>query len=847
MTTTIQKGRVLTTSRRSTRSPRRAFAALAAATAVTLALAACTGSPEPVDSTTAPPPPQYPAQPDFATVLDPAAFAPAEESTAVTFTGSYADKGTPYDAAQIMNASQGGYSTMTNSRWFADKLPQLSEMGFEQVRIDHVLDDVFYHVVNKQSDGSIAYDFTRLDDLVLSIVAQGFQPLLVLSYTPTAFGKSANTMPSLPEWTAAVTAVVSHYRDLGYTGWDWEVWNEPDHDAWTAQQYISLYEATAPAVKAADPTSRVGGATAAFLTSDGNISGQFIDWAGANRGIPVDFFSVHSYLSSDWEVVASAKGLLAAAGLDLPVLITEWALNPTMTAGAGQGSDTNSSPTGAAYVARRLAAAATSGAERVFYFSPAEGFTYSMPYNGDLGLITVDGHRKSIGNVFEMYAGLGDTRVALTATGAATENQNVSGFLSKDSATSDATVLLWNNTSADATASVTIDDLPFESGNVRIAQRVISATQGNGFSDASTVVAPSYPSANENVPTVSDEVVEATSTYTDEIIIPAYGVVEVQLAATDLDAGSQTLSLEPTATNLAAAASGAAVSATSSTEDPATGWGLAAANDGRRYSVDIASSTVRGWSSQTHPAAEATESLTLDLGAVTPVDSVSLWPYTPRSAPSSAFPLDAEIKGSVDGETWTTLATVHNEAGARVAGEQTFSFDPAEIRFITVEATNLGAVAGQDGAFAFALAEIEAYRLGVSDGGFEAADLATWDVRKDATVQGDVAHRGQQSLALGRDASATIEIRGLRPNTTYTVGAYVKASAGSTATLTTTLPVSGEQSISSANTGWSHRWLTFTTGALETSVEITLANTAGSATVWIDDVSVSQTPTAGAE
>ncbi|MGP3535441.1 GH39 family glycosyl hydrolase [Microbacterium sp. RD1] len=807
-------------------------AGAAAVGALALLLAACTPSA-----------PQYPAQPDFAPILTPADHVPTSDSTPVTFTANYADTGAVYDPDQILNASQGGYAPMTNPRWFVDRLPQLSEMGIREVRIDHILNDTFYRVVDSAPDGSVTYDFTRLDAVVLEIIEQGMQPLLALSYTPSAFGKT-HDVPELTGWTAAVTEVVSHYATLGYTGWTWEVWNEPDHDGWTAKQYNALYAASAPAVKAADPTARIGGATAAYFTSEGDISGRFIEFAAANPQIPVDFFSVHSYSSDNWDVVEDAESALADAGLDIPVLITEWALNPTMNTGPGFGSDSNSSPTGAAYVARRLALAAESSAERMFYFSPVEGLTYSLPYNGDLGLITVDGHRKSVGNVFEMYSHLGDTTIPLTASGAGTDTRAIGGFATRDSASLGTTVLLWNATETDAAATVSLEDLPYADKNVRVTQRVISGTQGNGYADSSTTVMPSYPSANENAPVIADEVIAATSEYSGDITVPAAGVVELRIEETALDAGTPTVSAEPAITTLASAASGAVATGSSSIEDPARGWSVASANDGRRYAVDVDESVVRGWSSETHAAAEATESLMVDLGEPRPVDSVSLWPYSTRSQESSGYPVAAEISGSVDGTEWEPLATLAGDPShPQVSGEQTFSFEPVEVRYVKVTATTLGAVTREKGSYAFQLAEMEVSRTGVLNGGFESGELTGWTSKGGVAITADTVHRGQSAASLDGGASVSTEIRGLRPSTTYTVGAYVKASSDDEpVTLSATLPVSGSSETATSTSHWQHCWVTFTTDAQETSVTITVANAKGADAASLDDVTVSRVP-----
>ncbi len=823
-----------------TRARRRRHASFVSAVLIgALALSACTAGPAPAPSPTATPPPYYDPQPDFALTQAPAATPLTETSTTATISGSYSDTGVPYDVDQIMNASQGGYAPMTNTHWLTDRLPMVSEMGIQRVRLDHIFNDYLYHAVQKKADGTIAYDFSRLDQTIIPMLQQGIEPLIALTYTPGVWEKSPWAPPPLPEWTELVRALVTHYRDLGYTGWDWEVWNEPDgtnHWTGTFDQYNDLYAATATAVKNTDPSARVGGAAAAYLTSAGNVSGQFINYIASHPDVPIDFFSVHNYSTNNWNTVTASRQLLTAAGLaDLPIIITEWGFHPRMTDGPGFGSDTNASPTGSSFMARQLFLAGASGAEAVYYFSPVEGLTFGMPYNGDLGLITVDGHRKSPGNVFEMYSRLGETRVELDVNGAGTDTFDVYGFLSKNSADSDTTLLLWNNTAVDADAAVNLSDLPFDEGNVRMTMRVVSGTQGNGFADTSTTIAPSYPSANENASVITDTVVAGFTSLDDTVRIPANGVIELALTATEREEGPVEPSWEPAAVNVAAAIGGTRASASSSVEDGAAGWGVAKAIDGRRYTVDVNQGAIRGWSSNSHPAPDATESLTIDLGAVAAVDSVTLWPYTTQGAAGSGFPVNGTIRGSVDGTEWVPLAEFVNvNGGAPVSSAQTFSFDVVEVRYITVEGTQLAASTGAGGGYAMQFAEVEAYRTGVRNGGFEAGDIDGWVADTDATVESATTHRGTYALQLGGEGGASTEVRGLRPDTTYTAGVFAKASDDA-ATLTVDLPEGAGGSTSSSATTWRHLWVTFTTGERETSAEIRLS---GAAAIF-DDVTVS--------
>ena len=46
-----------------------------------------------------------------------------------------------------------------------------------------------------------------------------------------------------------------------------------------------------------------------------------------------------------------------------------------------------------------------------YYFSPMEGWKPTAGFYGDLGMLTANGHRKAVANVFEMYSKLGPERL----------------------------------------------------------------------------------------------------------------------------------------------------------------------------------------------------------------------------------------------------------------------------------------------------------------------------------------------------------------------------------------------------------------------------------------------------
>jgi len=795
------------------------------------------------------PPVQHPPQPAFSQSAP--AIAPEDPSTVVTnavaITASYADPGESFDTSRLLNASQGGYAPMRNLHWLTGQAAQMSSMGLKDIRIDHVFDDPFYNVVSVDAAGAVQYDFSRLDQVLLPLVAHDITPLISLSYTPGAFADSPYAPPgSLEAWSALVTSFVSHYRDLGHTGWEYEVWNEVDTLHWegTSAEYNALYQASATAVKSADATARIGGPAAADLNSPGAWSKKFIDFIAANPAVPVDFFTVHSYRAAGWETVTQAREWLTAAGLAaLPIYVTEWNNDSFMDKGPGQGSDSNSSINGSSYTARRLFLASQTDAEKFFYFSPVEGLQFDRPYNGDLGLVTVDGHRKAVGNVFEMFSELESTSLPTTVVGPGSETQSVYGLVTKDTADKTATAILWNNTTSDAEVALEVTDLPYAKTNFTSTVSVVSAARGNGFGDEQLVVAPAYPSANENAAVADVTVHAAADILSQSVRVPAYGVVLVAVTPTDEKAGVKPTSAEPASTNIASSTFGAVASASTSVEEPANGWAVAGLNDGRRHSFEPASNSVRGWTSASHPNADAAESVQIDLGSSRPVDTVVLWPRDSQVSDGRGFPDTFTIQGSADGVTWTTLhdAESYNK-GQPVTGAQTFGFPAAEYRYLKVDASVLTSTTAEAPDYSFQLAEFEAYRNGHENGGFETGTLDGWKSQGDAEVQSAVVRGGNGAVIMtGEGSGISTSVTGLLPNTTYTFGAHVKPSGknGSVALEVSDFG-SKAKSVSAVSDQWESFWVTFTTGPKNTSAELSLSVTSGKKSVWVDDFLITQ-------
>jgi len=229
------------------------------------------------------------------------------------------------------------------------------ELGFKYVRFH----GIFTHThVYRQENGKPVYDFSEIDAIYSAVLRAGMKPFVEISFMPdalatgqkTIFYWKANGSPpkSYRAWGALVTAFIrnleSRFGRAEVASWRFEVWNEPNLDGfWTngdQQAYFHLYDITARAVKAVDPSLQVGGpatAGAAWIPA-------FLNHARA-AGSPVDFITTHSYgvdggfldangqsdveLSKDPrsivnDVLKVRREVTAAARPTIPVYFTEW-------------------------------------------------------------------------------------------------------------------------------------------------------------------------------------------------------------------------------------------------------------------------------------------------------------------------------------------------------------------------------------------------------------------------------------------------------------------------------------------------------------------------------------------
>jgi xylan 1,4-beta-xylosidase len=184
------------------------------------------------------------------------------------------------------------------------------------------------------------YRFGPTDKVIAGIIASGAE---VYYRVGRSWGANINPPADFDKYANVVKHIAMHYNKGWANGFRyniryWEFWNEPE-GFWsgTPEQFYSLYEKTARALKSADPTLKVGGDARAMPYDDGPYREGFFDYCAKHK-LPLDFYSWHTYAiaSADpYDAVRLAndiRGVLNAHGFPkAESILSEWNLTPDFT------------------------------------------------------------------------------------------------------------------------------------------------------------------------------------------------------------------------------------------------------------------------------------------------------------------------------------------------------------------------------------------------------------------------------------------------------------------------------------------------------------------------------------
>ncbi len=298
----------------------------------------------------------------------------------------------------------------------------VDELGFRYIRFHAIFHDVLHTV--SVDDGKYVYDWTKIDQLYDDLLARHIKPFVELGFTPNAMKTSdnkifywqGNTSHPIPAaWKDLVDAFIRHveqrYGQAEVRTWFFEVWNEPNLSGfWEGgdqKAYFELYDLTSNAIKAVDPSLRVGGPS----TAGAAWVPEFLDHA-AQSGAAVDFVTTHTYgvdggfldengkedtkLSPSPDAIVGdvrkvRQQIQASKFPNLPLYFTEWSTSYTPR------DLVHDSYISAAYVLSKLKAS-EGMVQGMSYWTYTDLFEEPgpppTPFHGGFGLLNREGIRK---------------------------------------------------------------------------------------------------------------------------------------------------------------------------------------------------------------------------------------------------------------------------------------------------------------------------------------------------------------------------------------------------------------------------------------------------------------------
>ena len=149
------------------------------------------------------------------------------------------------------------------------------------------------------------YFFGVTDKVMAAAVKQGITIMYRLGMG-TEQKPQINCLPPKDhdKWARICVNIIRHYNDGWANGFHygieyWEIWNEPDLQVYwtdTPESYADLYEKAARAIKAYDPSLKVGGFAVAGVYTHGYMGfGDVFFRHVTENNVPIDFYSFHFY------------------------------------------------------------------------------------------------------------------------------------------------------------------------------------------------------------------------------------------------------------------------------------------------------------------------------------------------------------------------------------------------------------------------------------------------------------------------------------------------------------------------------------------------------------------------
>jgi xylan 1,4-beta-xylosidase len=465
-----------------------------------------------------------------------------DASPAVQLTVDAAQRGQTWNRFYERVVAADHANTVLSSAWGRNIQGALQkahdQAGFQSVRFHGILDSDIG--VYTEVNGSPVYAWTRFDQVYDAIVAAGMWPFVEISFTPPPLasdpsktlnwynGAPANISPPKDwnRWMDFMAAIVQHVEqrygvDEVRNNWRFEIWNEASwmYSLGTAG-YNELYSYTVRGLTRGDDQIKVGGPAESGGGSASSIS-SLISYARTNN-LKLDFATYHYYAQDPSGNVALSTASAFFQGTMLSTVqtakftgelfATEW--GPAYSTVVAQDTEI-----GASFIAKTIHLIGTSAT-----VAPPSGYAYwtvsdiyeefdtgkSLAYrNGNYGLLLKGDPNipesfdvaKPAFNAFRILHMMGDVNLA---TSGGTQGDGVNAAATLASSDNSIRILVYNhadggnaNSALSSSVSVTVNNLPFGPGPVRMRQYVVDKTHSNSYNTWCQIGMPPQPDQSQ--------------------------------------------------------------------------------------------------------------------------------------------------------------------------------------------------------------------------------------------------------------------------------------------------------------------------------------------------------------
>lgn len=310
-----------------------------------------------------------------------------------------------------------------------------------------------------------------VDSLFNDIKSKNIKPFFLQSYTPSCLqpegGSFKSMVNSLTDWQAINFKYAEHFKNNGFKGSWFEIWNDPDiynlFFAGNVDDYCNLYKYASLGIREADADAQIGGP--AFYGNFEYLT-TWLDFV-KNNNLPVNYVSYHDYEKYGEKVFKIREELSKRNLSNLPIVLSGWTSfnmeDPNQTSFNCPIEKSTSSVRFFRDVRNFLTIHDlaeihwSQWRDAMWMIDDAWEGAYDK-----FGLLTIENARKPLFNAFKLYSWMPVDRFEVSPD----TIKSLYAMASRDEHR--AAVVIWNTSTIPQTITLNVTNLPFSSGSFEV-------------------------------------------------------------------------------------------------------------------------------------------------------------------------------------------------------------------------------------------------------------------------------------------------------------------------------------------------------------------------------------------